>query len=75
MLIVTVDCCHVFNPYVDLQIYSRPLNYSNVDQCPLPVIVSGVSAIPLTLTTARRAVRSESDKTAVGSRMRQKIEL
>ena len=23
--------------------------YSNVDQCPLPVIVSGVSAIPLTL--------------------------
>ena len=48
--ILTVDCDHVFD--VDL-------HNSNVDQCPLPVIVSGVSAIPLTLTTARRAVRSD----------------
>ena len=59
MLTVTVDCGHVLNPDVDLQIYPRPLTYSNVDQCPLPVIVSGVSAIPLTLTTARRAARSD----------------
>ena len=29
-------------------IYQQPQNYSNVHQCPLPVIVSGVSAIPLT---------------------------